>query len=287
MARWLETDLAATKARWIVAQWHHSPYSKGSHDSDEADSAEMIQMREIFNPILETAGVDLVVGGHSHSYERTHLVAGAFDTPTVAEGHILDPGNGQEDGDGAYHKTAGVAPGTVYVVAGHGGKNSRLEGVHPLMAHAEGDNGSCIVDVDQQKLTLRNIRWDGVETDHFTIVKDGGQPPPADSGGTGGAGTGGTPGTGTDPGATPVPGGVDGPGDVAGPPVPGPADGGTAAPVGTPTGPTGSGTAGGETSTPATGGTSAGSGCSAAAGAPAGLGALSAVGFALLRRRRG
>lgn len=34
MARWLEADLAATDKNWIVAFWHHPPYSWGTHNSD-------------------------------------------------------------------------------------------------------------------------------------------------------------------------------------------------------------------------------------------------------------
>ena len=36
MLTWLEADLADTTQEWIVAYWHHPPYSKGnhSHNSD-------------------------------------------------------------------------------------------------------------------------------------------------------------------------------------------------------------------------------------------------------------
>src|SRR4029453_9609405 len=34
MMTWLQSDLASTQQKWIVAFWHHPPYSKGSHDSD-------------------------------------------------------------------------------------------------------------------------------------------------------------------------------------------------------------------------------------------------------------
>ena len=34
MAVWLRSDLAVTTNRWLIAFWHHPPYSKGSHDSD-------------------------------------------------------------------------------------------------------------------------------------------------------------------------------------------------------------------------------------------------------------
>ena len=35
MMTWLEADLAANDREWVIAFWHHSPYSKGSADSDE------------------------------------------------------------------------------------------------------------------------------------------------------------------------------------------------------------------------------------------------------------
>jgi hypothetical protein len=55
MLTWLEDDLAATTADWVVAYWHHPPYSKGSHDSDA--EARLVEMRENVLPILESAGV--------------------------------------------------------------------------------------------------------------------------------------------------------------------------------------------------------------------------------------
>lgn len=38
MAQWLRADLERTKAAWIVAFFHHPPYTKGSHDSDKEGS---------------------------------------------------------------------------------------------------------------------------------------------------------------------------------------------------------------------------------------------------------
>src|SRR6185436_19334444 len=80
MATWLEADLAATSAKWIIAFWHHPPYSRGTHNSDV--DIELIEMRENILPILEAGGVDLVLCGHSHAYERSYLVDGTYTTPT-------------------------------------------------------------------------------------------------------------------------------------------------------------------------------------------------------------
>ncbi len=166
MAQWLREDLAATDQTWLIAFWHHPPYTKGSHDSD--GETQLVEMRENILPILESAGVDLVLAGHSHIYERSALLHGAYDTPTTAEGYVLDGGDGDPGGDGAY-RTAGA--GSVYVVAGHGGAGVGQSGVHPVMVAVEADHGSCIVDIEGDTLTLRNLRWDGEVTDLFRLDK--------------------------------------------------------------------------------------------------------------------
>lgn len=64
----LSRDVAASNKEWKIAFWHHPPYTKGSHDSDF--ETELVEMRERALPILEAAGVDMVLGGHSHSYRN-------------------------------------------------------------------------------------------------------------------------------------------------------------------------------------------------------------------------
>ena len=169
MLRWLEEDLAATDARWIIAYFHHPPYTHGSHDSDV--EGQHIDMRQNAIPILEAHGVDLVLGGHSQIYERSWLARGAYDTPTTAAGHIVDMGDGRTDGDGAYRSGAA---GAVYVVAGHGGASVSGDADHPLMYFSEVAHGSCVLDVRGDVLELHNVRWDGAVTDHFTLVKGDG-----------------------------------------------------------------------------------------------------------------
>ena len=167
MLDWLEEDLSATDQEWLVAYWHHPPYTKGSHDSDREGT--LIDMRENVLPILEAHGVHLVLAGHSHIYERSYLLHGAYDTPTTADGFIVDMGDGRLDGDGAYDMNG---TGTLYIVAGHGGTGvSRDEPTHPVFFFDEVENGSVLLDVDGGTLTFRNIRYDGVETDYGTLVQ--------------------------------------------------------------------------------------------------------------------
>lgn len=173
MAQWLQADLAATTQEWVVAFWHHPPYSKGTHNSDT--ETELREMRQNLVPILEAGGVDLVLCGHSHAYERSYLIDGFYSTPTTVpgDGEILDNGDGRISGDGAYQKPPGISAreGAVYVVAGHGGQSTGGSLNHPVMYHSESSFGSCLVDVNGSELTLRNVRIDGQITDNFTIIK--------------------------------------------------------------------------------------------------------------------
>ena len=77
MADWLQSDLEATTADWIIAFFHHGPYTRGSHNSDGKHHNEM---RANTLSILEDYGVDLILSGHSHCYERSHLLDGHYGT---------------------------------------------------------------------------------------------------------------------------------------------------------------------------------------------------------------
>jgi len=190
MLTWLTADLVqamSARHRWRIAFLHHPPYSKGTHDSDNASDSggRMRDVRENVVPLLEAGGVDLVLSGHSHTYERSYLLRGAFGygaaphyaTPDFAtllsNGHVLDSGNGRALGDGAYLKPLQNRPseGTVYIVAGHGGNTTGVSGLHPVMFFAEDIHGSLLLDVDETELTVRNVRHDGVVSDTFTILK--------------------------------------------------------------------------------------------------------------------
>jgi hypothetical protein len=173
MAMWLKADLEKTKAEWLVAFWHHPPYTKGSHDSDREQ--QLIEMREHIMPMLEAGGVDVVLTGHSHIYERSMLMDGAYATPTVAEGVILDDGDGDPNGDGAYRKGKGLNPheGTIQIVAGHGGTGLGRKGTMPVMKRIIVEHGSVIIDVKGNRMTGVMVNLEGEQRDLFSIVKKG------------------------------------------------------------------------------------------------------------------
>ena len=74
---WLKGELERVPARCRMAYWHHPVFSSGFGGNDP-------KMREIWR-LLREHGVDIVVSGHSHNYERF--------TPQDADG-AADPARG-------------------------------------------------------------------------------------------------------------------------------------------------------------------------------------------------
>jgi hypothetical protein len=173
MLTWLQQDLAANTADWLVAFWHHPPYSKGSHNSDTEQA--LVDMRVNALPILEAHGVDLVLGGHSHSYERSYLIDSHYGLSTTFTGaNQLDAGSGREEGTGAYQKaTTGpnAHEGTVYVVPGSAGQISGGTLNHPAMFISLNQLCAFVIDIDGNRLDATSITDTGVINDHFTVLK--------------------------------------------------------------------------------------------------------------------
>jgi 3',5'-cyclic AMP phosphodiesterase CpdA len=74
---WLENVLASSDAPWKIVAIHAPPYSAGYQGSDR-------DVRDTFSPVFERHGVQLVLSGHEHDYQRsipingvTYLVSGA------------------------------------------------------------------------------------------------------------------------------------------------------------------------------------------------------------------
>jgi hypothetical protein len=172
MLDWLAADLAATTQPWLVAFWHHPPYSRGSHDSDS--EPRMIAVRTQVLPILEAGGVDLVLTGHSHAYERSALLDGHYGSSASFDASVLkDAGDGRVGGDGPYDKPAGRTPraGAVYVVAGSSGRVVGGPLDHPAMVASLAVAGSLVLDVDGSRLDVTFLDQGGQVRDHFTIRK--------------------------------------------------------------------------------------------------------------------
>jgi len=79
--RWLKRHLAASRARWKIVSFHHPAYSCGGYLSDPAVASRWV-------PLLERYGVDLVLSGHDHNYQRFAARRGVT--------YVVHGGGGQE-----------------------------------------------------------------------------------------------------------------------------------------------------------------------------------------------
>lgn len=177
--QWIKKDLAANKNKgWIIAFWHHPPYTMGSHNSDEEE--ELVKIRENFIQVIERAGVDVVLNGHSHGYERSKLMQGHYGMENTfdPEKHNISNSSGKNDGSknsAPYTKTVKKNNGTVYVVSGSAGKlGGKQTGYpHDAMYFSDADHGgACLLDVQDKRLELKWICADGVVRDQFTMIKE-------------------------------------------------------------------------------------------------------------------
>jgi len=134
--RWLERSLAAAvqdqSIDWIVVQMHQDALSssKNGNGSDKG-------IRETWLPLFDRYGVDLVLCGHDHDYERSWPVRGCnhgagrdaitgapVDTCQPRPVVTADPSGGSFD----------TSRGTIHFILGGGGTSSPLDayGINPL-----------------------------------------------------------------------------------------------------------------------------------------------------------
>lgn len=180
MLAWLGSDLAATDQHWRIAFFHHAPYSKGGHDSD-VDGL-MKRARERILPILEAHGVDLVLAGHSHVYERSYLLNGHYGlSTTLTSAMILDSGNGQHTGAGPYQKALGANQGSVYAVVGCSGRLHTGPLNHPAIVSSAITHCSAVLDIERDEINFTLLNYRGERQDHFTLNKLAPQPMPTET----------------------------------------------------------------------------------------------------------
>ncbi len=183
---WIKNDLAANTKKWVIAYWHHPPYTMGSHNSDT--EGDLAAMRENFIRILERNGVDMILCGHSHDYERSYLLKGYYKQnpadPQVNEVNFNVATHAVNNSSAKYNGTANSCAyttnsgkynhGTVYVVSGSAGADGGVQAGYPHNAFpfSQDDGGMFYFEIEHNRLDAKFIRRDGVIADNFTIMKD-------------------------------------------------------------------------------------------------------------------
>ncbi len=181
MCNWLKTDLQNNDRKWTIVYWHQPPYSKGSHNSDDFFELLMAAMRTNILPILDLYGVDLVLCGHSHVYERSFLIKGhygnssSFNPATM----LVQGGSGNLASGLPYFKDTlgqGAGEGIVFANVGNSGSKETAPNLnHPIMYTGYGCDtciGSLWLDIIGDTLSAQFIPGiPGAFSDAFSIIK--------------------------------------------------------------------------------------------------------------------
>ena len=177
--QWIKKDLEANSNKtWVIAYWHHPPFTMGSHNSDK--ETELVRIRENFIRILERYGVDLVLCGHSHDYERSRLMNGYYGQDADFDSTKYNVSNSSGKNDGSlnsrpYTKDSHHTRGTVYVVTGSAGKLGGHQTTFPHNAMYFSDEthgGASMLEIHGNRLDFKWICADGVIRDRFTMLKN-------------------------------------------------------------------------------------------------------------------
>ncbi|MES2629167.1 MAG: metallophosphoesterase [Bacteroidota bacterium] len=178
-AQWIKADLKANTKPWVIAYWHHPPYTMASHNSDT--EGELKSMRAKFMPFLEGLGVDMVLCGHSHGYERSRPMKGHYGLEATFDStqHHMDFSSGKYDGSENsctyMQDDKHTKKGTVYVVAGSSGQLGGEQSTFPHNAMYFSDvtnGGSLILEVEDNRLDAKWLNTDGQIRDNFSIIKN-------------------------------------------------------------------------------------------------------------------
>lgn len=129
---WLEQQLSESTATWKIAFFHHPPYTCGGHAGNTAVVRSWV-------PLFESYGVQLVLSGHDHNYQRF-----------------------------------GARNGVTYVV--HGGGGARLYRLHrcprsyPPKVRRFAEHGFLYVSANDAELDVSAVDLGGRVRDHFALT---------------------------------------------------------------------------------------------------------------------
>jgi predicted phosphodiesterase len=136
-------DLLSSRAPWKLVVLHTPLYNIGGHASDWGHA--------VYLPLFHEAKVDLVLGGHSHMYERFRPLAPKKRIGKWAITHITTGG-----GAASLHKAL----------------------PHPALVTEETTNHFMVFEVTATELQAKAIRVDGSLIDSFRLTKQKGRMSP-------------------------------------------------------------------------------------------------------------
>lgn len=150
---------------WIVVYYHRvayaSPYSESENDEEGSDGSN--RLIDTYHPLFEKYGVDLVLQGHIHNYERSYPINYNNANPSVPI--IMD------DNKNNYSNPEGQ----IFATVGTGGADTHFFlAKAPYMVSQYTGYGSLNIDVIDNGQTFNATFYsnDGDIRDQFSITKN-------------------------------------------------------------------------------------------------------------------
>ena len=171
----LATAAANPKIDWIIVYFHKPMYSSPSSCSSCSGES---SLRDIYHPIFDQYGVDIVLEGHTHDYQRSFPIkfnSNSKSNPTITDtnrNNYIDPA------------------GEIHAIVGTGGVNFHsLSSQKSFIAFQQSNRfGYLNIDIQNNGTNLIGkfiSNEGGAILDQFSISKSGTTqpPPPSSSGG--------------------------------------------------------------------------------------------------------
>jgi hypothetical protein len=136
---WLDDDLSAARDDWVIVVYHRPSFNVGGHGGTWGRGEVL--------PVIEKYGVDLVLSGHSHLYERFRPIGPTGGKPTV------------------------------YVVAGGGGGITYPASPSPVLEANYSGLHYCLFSAEGDKLEMTVKTPEGEIIDRLCLVKASGALP--------------------------------------------------------------------------------------------------------------
>ena len=171
---WLARTLAGHRGDpevdWIVVGFHHCAYCTNTLHGSDAGVRRWV-------PLFDRYGVDLVINGHNHCYERTHPLRAGRPVAEVRSGGTWGSAGGVTylcaGGGGGQTFPMSAAPTSTITVEG----GARIPELAPWSASRYNDHSLLLIDVDPPgsggttTLTVRAVSATGVEFDRVTLLR--------------------------------------------------------------------------------------------------------------------
>jgi hypothetical protein len=184
LVQWLAEDMRNSNADWKIVAYHHPGFNSSKAHYN-------YQQMRLLSPVLEQLGVDLVLTGHVHNYQRTVPLTFEPKKDETGNRYVISD-EGRVDGkftlDEKFDGLTNTKPsGIIYIVSGAGGAplyDSNLSGKPELWNQGPQENwvpfttkivsdkhSFTVIETEGKKLKLKQLTAQGEVFDEITVSK--------------------------------------------------------------------------------------------------------------------